>query len=611
MAAIVEIAHQLDSEHNPDVVLDTVCAAARAMTLAQHAVLGVLSDDGVTTRALFFSGLDEGAAKAMTLPLVRGTPLSAVVNDRTPWRATTPELPPEHLRFPADQGPISHLTVPLAWRGTVYGWLGFRNKLGADAFCDRDEELALMLATFGGLAYETARLSADQRRHSARLEHEVSERKELEQRLEHLADHDELTGLFNRRRFEQALAHQARVTDRYKQGGAVLLVDLDQFKTVNDQFGHRAGDDLLRAVAVVLRRQLRESDVLARLGGDEFGIILPQASEGDAQAVASKIVTILRQQTPILAHQHLLVTASVGVVLFGHLTPEEVMACADLALYEAKDAGRNTFVLYQPAMRLRLPQSPRLAEMDRIREALDQDRLVLHCQPILNLTTNEVTQYELLVRLQPAEGPLLAPNAFLPVAERFGLITSIDTWVVLRAIELLAAHSREGRALILNVNISAKSIGDRQLVEVVRQAITDTRVDATGLVLELTETAAICNLENAKQFMTELRTLGCGFALDDFGIGFSSLYYLKYLTFDYLKIDGDFVRDVGLNATDQLVVEAIVKVAQGMGKRTIAEFVESTETIDLLRNMGVDYAQGYHVGVPEPVAEVFAQFRPT
>jgi EAL domain-containing protein (putative c-di-GMP-specific phosphodiesterase class I) len=360
----------------------------------------------------------------------------------------------------------------------------------------------------------------------------------------------------------------------------------------------------------VLQRQLRESDVLARLGGDEFGIILPQASKDEAQVVANKIVKALQQQTAILAHQHLLVTASVGVVLFGHLTPDEVMACADLAMYEAKECGRNNFMVYQSDMGSRLPRSPRLAEMERIREALDQDRLVLHCQPILNLTTNEVTQYELLVRLQPAEGPLLAPNAFLPIAERFGLITSIDTWVVLRAIELLAAHSREGRALILNVNISAKSIGDRQLVDVVRRAISDAGVDATRLVMELTETAAISNLENAHNFMDELRIFGCEFALDDFGMGFSSLHYLKHLTFDYLKIDGDFIRNVGLNATDQLVVEAIIRIAHGMGKRTIAEFVESTETIDLLRTMGVDYAQGYHIGLPKPVADVFVHLGP-
>jgi diguanylate cyclase (GGDEF)-like protein len=607
MAAIVDVAHRLASEHDPDVLLNTVCAAAREVTLAQHAVLGVLSDDGATTRALFVSGLDEATTAAMTLPLIRGTPLSAVVNDRQALRQENPEGRPEVVGLPVDHPPVfSRLTVPIASARTVYGWLGLRNKLGADTFTDRDEQIALMLATFAGIAYENARLYQDLRRHSASLEQEIAERKEVERRLAHLADHDGLTGLLNRRRFEETVARETKLIGRYGRGGAVLLMDLDNFKTVNDQFGHQAGDDLLRAIAAVLRRQIRETDVLARLGGDEFGIILPQVNADQAQVVADKIVKVFRHQTAILGHQQIPVTASVGVVLFGHLTAVEVLACADLALYEAKECGRNTFVLYQPDMSSRLPGSQRLAKIEVIRQALDQNRLVLHGQPIVNLGTGEVTQYELLVRLQPQSGPLLAPNAFLHIAERFGMITAIDTWVVRQAVELLAAHARAGRAVTLNVNISAKSIGDPQLVEVVRHALRDSGVDATRLVFELTETAAISDLQNAQRFINQLRSFGCKFALDDFGMGFSSLHYLKYLTFDYLKIDGAFIRDIAVNATDQIVVDAIVTIAKGMGKETIAEFVENAETTNLLRKKRVDYAQGYHIGMPEPVTDVFA-----
>ena len=278
-----------------------------------------------------------------------------------------------------------------------------------------------------------------------------------------------LTGLFNRRRFEQTIAHETKLTERYGRSGAVLLIDLDNFKEVNDQFGHRAGDDLLRAVAVVLGRQIRRDRRPGAAGRRRVRMILAHVNEDQAQLVADNIVKALQRQTATLAHQQIAVTASVGVVLFGNLTGVEVLACADLAMYQAKKCGKNNFVLYQPAMAIRMPGSPRLEAAETIRQALVQDRLVLHCQPILNLTNDKVNQYELLVRLQPERGPLLAPNAFLHIAERFGMITSIDTWVVQRAVDLLAEHSRASRALTLNVNISAKSIGDLQLVDVVRQ----------------------------------------------------------------------------------------------------------------------------------------------
>ena len=436
---------------------------------------------------------------------------------------------------------------------------------------------------------------------------DISERKELEGRLEHLVDHDFLTALFNGRRFEQALAQEMKSAARYGGGGALLLLDLDHFKAVNDQFGHKAGDDLLKTVAAALRSRIRDTDVLARLGGDEFGIILHQVDNQQAEVVAGGIVKTLRRQTAMLAEHQIPVTASVGVALFDGLTSIEILAAADLAMYEAKEAGRDRFALYRPPTDAAPRLSSGLAEAERIQRALSHDQLELHCQPILDLTSNEVSQYQLLVRLRTDDGDLLPPSAFLYVAERFGSILSIDSWVVQQAVRLIAVQARCGRALTLHVNISAKSIGEPQLVEVIDQVLAAERIDPACLVFELTETAAIGNIDQAKTFTTTLRSRGCRFALDDFGTGFGSFYYLKHLPFDYFKIDGDFIRGFGANTTDQLVVQAIVGIAKGMGKKTVAEFVTDQDMIDRLRHSGIDYAQGFHIGVPRPITETFPQ----
>jgi EAL domain-containing protein (putative c-di-GMP-specific phosphodiesterase class I) len=321
--------------------------------------------------------------------------------------------------------------------------------------------------------------------------------------------------------------------------------------------------------------------------------------------VADEIVRALRRQTAALAQYHIPVTASVGVALFDGLSNLEILAAADLAMYEAKEAGRDRYAVYRPSAHEEPRLSSRLADAERIRRALAQDQLELFCQPILDLSNNQVSQYELLVRLRTEEGELLQPSAFLYVAERFGTILSIDCWVVKQAVALIASHTRMGRQLTLNVNISAKSIGDPHLIAVIDEELARTGIDPARLVFELTETAAIGNMEHAKTFTTELRSRGCRFALDDFGSGFGSFNYLKHIPFDYFKIDGDFIRGFGANTTDALVVEAIVGIAKGMGKKTVAEFVTDQAMVDRLRRSGVDYAQGFVVGAPQPVRVAF------
>ena len=321
--------------------------------------------------------------------------------------------------------------------------------------------------------------------------------------------------------------------------------------------------------------------------------------------VADSIVKALRRQTAMQADRQIPVTASVGIALLDSRTSVEVLAAADLAMYEAKEAGRDRFAIYRPTAGTPPRASSRLADAERIQRALTDDRFELQGQPIVDLATNEISQYELLLRLRTDDGRLLHPGAFLYVAERFGTILAIDCWVVRQAIALIARQVKAGRSLTLNVNLSAKSIGNPELIVVIDRALAAARIDPACLVFELTETAAIGNIDHAKAFTTDLKNRGCRFALDDFGSGFGSFYYLKHLPFDYFKIDGDFIGGLGANTTDQLVVDAIVGIARGMGKKTVAEFVTDHDMMQRLRDSGIDYAQGFHVGAPRPIAEIF------
>jgi len=434
---------------------------------------------------------------------------------------------------------------------------------------------------------------------------DISERKDMAKRLEYFADHDFLTGLLNRRQFEKELRKELERASRYGSPGAVLLIDLDNFKDVNDTFGHHSGDNVLKGVAGLLRQRLRHTDVIARVGGDEFAVLLPQTEPDQVKIVADEVVRALGLEKAELADHSIRISASVGVAMFEGLTDVEVLAYADLAMYEAKETGRNRFEMYRPLRGGSGGGSARLADAERIHAALAENRFVLFCQPICNLSTNAVSQYELLLRL-PGEdgGEPLPPSAFLYRAERSGLIQAIDEWVVRRAVALIAEHERAGKWLVLNVNLSGRSIGDRKLAALIEELLTESRIDPTQLVFELTETAAISNIEEARAFANRLHARGCRLALDDFGAGFGSFYYLKSFPFDYLKIDGDFIRGLATSPVNQLVVSAIVGIARGLGKQTVAEFVADEEVVGLLRTIGVDFAQGYHIGIPGPASEL-------
>ena len=436
---------------------------------------------------------------------------------------------------------------------------------------------------------------------------DISERKRFEGQLRYLADHDPLTGLFNRRRFAQELERELASARRYGSGGALLVIDLDNFKYMNDSAGHAAGDELIRVVASVLRKKLRSTDYLARLGGDEFAVLLPHASPDDATAVAKGLIEVIRTGVSLVTeHGPQRTSASIGVAPFRDLSQgtgaEEILIEADIAMYDAKEAGRDRFVVFEPDRERQDALEQRLTWSNRIRTALDEERFVLHAQPIVSLHGDaEPRRVELLLRMVDSGGDLIPPATFLYVAERFGLVEEIDSWVVRRAIALVAEHERRGDPLIVDVNLSAKSIGNPAVISLIGRELESAGVDPSRLIFEVTETAAIEQIDRAKEFARGLRALGCGLAIDDFGSGFATFYYLKHLEFDYVKIDGEFIANLPTSATDQLVVRSLVEIAKGLGKKTVAEFVQDDATIEALRRFGVDYAQGFHIGRPGPI----------
>jgi diguanylate cyclase (GGDEF)-like protein/PAS domain S-box-containing protein len=431
--------------------------------------------------------------------------------------------------------------------------------------------------------------------------HDATERKSFEAELQHLADHDALTGLLNRRRFGEELE---RVVGDGRSRGAVVMLDLDGLKAVNDTLGHAVGDAHNVTVADFQRERLRDTDVAARLGGDEFAIVAPGADAAAALAVSTDILHRLRDAAPLASAQgRPAASACAGIALYGPgyaRTDEELMTQADLALYEAKDAGRGCARVFAPSAR-DVVFRPGVRWSDRIRAALAEDRFVLLGQPIRSLHDDPVERQELLLRMLGEDGELLLPSAFLLAAERSSLIQAIDRWVLRRAADALAAHQAAGRRVSFAVNLSARSMTDPAMADYVRETLAAAGADGCGLVLEITETAAVVNVSRARSFARALQASGCELALDDFGAGFTSFRYLKHLDFDYVKIDGAFVHDLASSHTSRCLVQSLSDMAHNLGKRTIAEHVGDDATEGWLRTHGIDYVQGFHVGRPAPL----------
>lgn len=413
---------------------------------------------------------------------------------------------------------------------------------------------------------------------------DVTHQRQMKEQLRHQADHDSLTGLYNRRRFSEEVSGQLSYAQRYSRPGVLLLMDLDSFKFVNDSYGHPVGDKLLCDVATILTSKLRETDVIARIGGDEFAILVREATEFEGVQLAKGLIAAIR------AESEPTMSASFGVAPFdgaGERTADELLVSADVALYEVKETGGGEAVVFSGQ------NGQALTWVERIRDALAEGRLSVYSQPIIDLESGRTAREELLVRMVDPDGDIIPPASFLPAAERFGLIPEIDLMVLGKAIEL----ANGGTAVA--VNVSARSLTDPRYLASLEKALAS-GLDPSSFNFEITETAAVANMADAQEFARRIRKLGCSLALDDFGTGFSSFTYLKHIPTQYLKIDIEFIRELERNPSDQQLVQAIVSIARGLGQKTVAEGVEDEGTLALVRKLGVDYAQGYFVGRPAP-----------
>jgi len=446
---------------------------------------------------------------------------------------------------------------------------------------------------------------------------DVSESRDYKSQLAHVADHDPLTGLLNRRSLERELGSHAGRVRRYGATGALLMLDLDHFKYFNDTQGHRAGDELIVRIGQALRSRLRDSDVVARVGGDEFVLLLPSGDEEETQKVAAALLETVRDEAlPVLqgSLRGLIgagrrVTVSIGIARFEdgeRMTAEEMMVNADVAMYAAKAAGGDRWASYRSERDAHPTTENNIKWAEEIEYAIGHDGFELLAQPIVSLTGDRPARYELLLRMRDRQGNVIHPGSFLHIAERLGLNGDIDRWVTRRAIDTLAEQRALGRDMQFEINLSGRTIGDEELLEVIKRGLNDTGVPPDRLIFEVAETAAVARVGRAGTFIQRLGEFGCKFALDNFGAGLGSFYYLKHLPFDYLKIDGEFIARCARNETDRTLISAVVQIARDMGKHTIAECAPDHETVKILTDLGVDYGQGFYLGRPARLSEHLA-----
>ncbi|MGP4843948.1 putative bifunctional diguanylate cyclase/phosphodiesterase [Marinobacter sp. 1Y8] len=446
---------------------------------------------------------------------------------------------------------------------------------------------------------------------------DISESRRLASELSFQATHDSLTGLLNRRAFEYRLLRTLNRARADNSTHALFFIDLDQFKVVNDTSGHSAGDQLLRQVAEVSRKALREGDILARLGGDEFGVILESCSLEVAATVAEKLRNTLEHTTFTWEKEHHAIGCSIGVIPITEDAADinALMRAVDIACYMAKDEGRNRVYVSTADDQQLIAQRGQMEWLNRIQSALQEHRFFLDAQIISPAASNGESsglRYEVLIRLTNEAGVIVPPSDFLPAAEKFGVINKIDRWVIAEAVRKLSETPDHLDTLeACHINLSGRSFDQADFADYVIDQIQRYKLPANKLCFEITETAAVHNLVDVESFMARLSKLGCTFALDDFGTGLSSFSYLRRLPVDCLKIDGAFVRDIAVDDTDLAMVRAINDIGHTLGKITIAEFVENDKTAALLSEMGVDYLQGFGLHRPCRLDRLLAGFTET
>lgn len=450
------------------------------------------------------------------------------------------------------------------------------------------------------------------------MQEDITETVKMEEDIRHLSmytSYDMLTGLLNRTRFRELLEGWMSYAKTRNYTGVILLLDIDRFRLINDTYGSRVGDDLLRAVAGFLTEVVSDIDMqyyrdkpdkeimestLCRLGGDEFAALLPGRDEGEGAASAEEIRRRFESfQCPgIPGH----ITVTVGVVVYPKHgdTFYDLFKKVDATVYHAKESGRNVAHVFQPEYLLVEKMLTRVEEKAHIQNALKGGRFEPWFQPIMSLKDGAIHHFEALARMKRDDGTIAPPALFIDTAAAFGLVKDVDKVITEKAMRAISGLCKQGMCISVSVNISGKEFGDRELLEFLKVKMSETGVAAAQIVFEITETAAIQELTRAVAFIKDLRLLGCRFSLDDFGVGFTSFRYLKELEVNFIKIDGSFIRQLSESRSDRIFVKSMVDVAKGLGIQTIAEFVENKETVEILKELGVDYAQGYFIGKPTP-----------
>lgn len=419
-------------------------------------------------------------------------------------------------------------------------------------------------------------------------------------KLRKLANHDALTGLYNRRQLVGELKNEIKSVSRSKTCSALLFIDLDQFKYVNDTCGHPAGDRMIVNVAMQIKTLVGSQGIVARFGGDEFVVLIRNVSRGSARSMAESILEDMRKfahvENDMVFHIH----CSIGITMFNsrEYDHDELLAQADIACREAKECGRNRLKFFRKSERGANQMIADVGWIAKLRAAIDNDTFALRFQPIVCIATGEITHHEVLLRMIADSGKVIVPDAFLPAAVRFGLMAEIDAWSIRNSIKVLSKFRKVDPSLQFSVNLSANAFENENLAAFVQSQLSKHNVPADCLTIEITESLAVRHLRHVEKQISALRNMGCKLALDDFGTGYSSFSVLKQLTLDYIKIDGSFIANIEKEPVDQKIVQLIGELGRAAGMKTIAEYVQSRAALTLLANLGVDYAQGFYIGKP-------------
>ncbi len=434
----------------------------------------------------------------------------------------------------------------------------------------------------------------------------ITERRATQEQLKYLAMHDSLTGLHNRHFFETSLEQLSADAIRNHRQHGLVYVDLDHFKVINDTFGHQKGDEVLREMSQLLSKRIRRPDILCRLGGDEFAILLRDVEGHEANDFCRDIQKIISEFSFQSQEHRINLGCSIGFTLIDGTTTnaEEHLMRADMALYVAKGRGRNLIHQYDPRDNESDELRHRISVAQKIRTAIAEDRMILYFQPIFDVNLNKISYYEALIRLRETDGTIVGPVHFIPALEAAGEMHLLDRWIMKLAVRTLKNHPDLNH---IAINLSAQAFKDDNLVPSILDTLQNTGVHPSRITFELTESDSLSNLHTTQRVIAELHQLGCSFSVDDFGSGFSSFAYLKNLPADYIKLDGSFIQNLHKDSIDQALVKSMIQVIQALGKRAVAEYVENEEILAILKTMGVDFVQGYHVGHPLPVEKIIAK----